>query len=155
MTAARRSINSWNDSGISEAGGYELKEIDASLLELDVEGIITKEILKFWESTAKFLSRGIGYCVLQGSKVIGSCISVFVSGDDYEIGINTYSLEHRGKGLATAMAGRFIAACLDRGAVPHWTTESFRLDSIAIANKLGFEQRPNYAVFYQSFDKLL
>ncbi|WP_236345726.1 GNAT family N-acetyltransferase [Paenibacillus plantiphilus] len=139
----------------SLASGYELRAIDRIAIEMDTERTMTKEILKFWESIEQFMSMGIGYCVMKGHEVVGTCLSVFVSGDDYEIGINTYNTEHRGKGLATAMAMHFITACLHRGGVPHWTTESFRLDSIAIANKLGFEQLPNYPVYYHSFEELL
>ncbi|MBW7476369.1 GNAT family N-acetyltransferase [Paenibacillus oenotherae] len=143
------------DSGVVSVSGCELRAIDDKVIEADTEQTITTEILKFWESIEKFMDKGIGYCVMKGHEVIGTCISVFASCNDYEIGIHTYSTEYRGKGLATAMAVQFIKACIARGGVPHWTTESFREDSIAIANKLGFEQGANYPVYYHSFEELL
>ncbi|WP_108670355.1 GNAT family N-acetyltransferase [Peribacillus acanthi] len=136
--------------------GYDLLEINRTLFEkrLDYQGVITHEILKFWETLDDFLVKGIGYCVIKNQEVIGTCLSVFVSENEYEIGINTYSTEHRGKGIATSMATAFISKCLCLGGTPHWTTEHFRKDSIVIANKLGFEQLPNYKVFYLPFEEL-
>jgi len=132
---------------------YEVKEIDHSIIEHDIEQIIRNEILKFWDSVEKFLEKGIGFCVTYDNQVIGTCISAFVSNNEYEIGINTYTHKHRGKGLATAMAIAFIHKCLEKGGIPHWTTEDFRKDSIAIANKVGFMQLPNYQVYYLPFDE--
>lgn len=134
--------------------GYILMEIDPVVLELDTEGLITAEITKFWRSVDEFLHKGIGYCVIYQNEVVATCISVSFNGYDHEIGINT-DAAHRGKGLATAMAAKFIDTCLGREELPHWTTEDFRLDSIAIARKLGFEQLPNYYVYYLDFSEFV
>ncbi|MEH7222322.1 GNAT family N-acetyltransferase [Bacillus sp. JJ1566] len=136
--------------------GYEVKFIDKELIEWDKDLVIKNEIMKFWgESLDSFFQKGIGYAVVQGSTIIGTCLSVFVSKNEYEIGINTYDTRHRGKGLATAMAKAFIRKCLSRGGNPHWTTESFRKDSIVIAKKVGFEQLENYPVYYIPFNEFI
>lgn len=132
---------------------YQIEKIDRKLIKMDGEGIIEQEVLKFWETIDTFLEKGIGTAVINEGKIIGTCLSVFVSGTDFEIGINTYQTEHRGKGLATAMANRFIQICIERGGTPYWKTENFRKDSIAIANKLGFRQLNNYYVFYLPFNQ--
>jgi RimJ/RimL family protein N-acetyltransferase len=137
------------------ASGYELKQIDEVVVGLDHDGIIGAEITKFWDSLADFYQTGLGYCVMKDGIVVGTCISAFVSGCEYEIGINTYGVEHRGKGLASEMARAFIMTCLDRGGTPHWTTEHFRVDSIAIALKMGFVELPRYEVYYLPFDEWL
>jgi hypothetical protein len=80
--------------------GYELHRINEDIVRRDREMTIRSEILKFWESLEKFYQVGLGYCVVKNHIVIGTCISVFVSDNEYEIGINTYGTEHRGKGLA-------------------------------------------------------
>lgn len=134
---------------------YELKEIDSSVIARDTGHIIAAEIMKFWGSLDDFFEKGIGSCVFKHNVVIGTCISVFVSADEYEIGINTYAAEHRGKGLATAMAAAFINKCLSLGGTPHWTTEYFRKDSIAIANQLCFKQLLNYPVYYLAFEDFI
>ncbi|MCC3356364.1 GNAT family N-acetyltransferase [Bacillus sp. REN16] len=136
--------------------GYEIKLIDQVLIESDESNVIKNEIMKFWgESLDSFFQKGFGYAAVQGSSVIGTCLSVFVSKNEYEIGINTYDPSHRGKGLASAMARAFIKECLSRGGNPHWTTESFRKDSIVIARKMGFEQLENYPVYYLPFDEFI
>jgi GNAT superfamily N-acetyltransferase len=132
---------------------YTVVEIDQLVIARDTEKILEFEILKFWASVERFLEKGVGFCVMKDGEVIGTCISVYVSGREYEIGINTYGAMHRGKGLATAMAAAFIRKCLRLGGTPHWTTEHFRKDSIAIARKLGFKQLPNYPVYYLEFQE--
>jgi RimJ/RimL family protein N-acetyltransferase len=131
--------------------GYEIHRIDQKIIDLDQEKIIQNEILKFWESLDSFFHKGFGYCVMKDNLVIGSCISVFVSGNEFEIGINTYGKEHRGKGLASRVAREFIRECIEMEGNPHWTTEIFRKDSIAIAKKLGFIELPSYKVYYIPF----
>jgi hypothetical protein len=133
--------------------GYELHRIDQRIVNLDKDKTIQNEILKFWASLEKFFQTGLGYCVLKDNVVIGTCISVFVSDKEYEIGINTYGTEHRGKGLASIMARAFIGECLESGVNPHWSTEDFRGDSISIAKKMGFKELPKYKVFYIPFEK--
>ncbi len=129
---------------------YTLAEIDEAALAFDHCGRIREEIGKFWRCPEDFLQTGIGYCVFYEGEAVATCLSVACNGEEHEIGINT-DAAHRGKGLATAMAQRFIDMCLRRGEHPHWTTEDFRLDSIAIAKKVGFEQLPDYPVYYRAF----
>ncbi|WP_405156508.1 GNAT family N-acetyltransferase [Paenibacillus sp. FSL K6-0108] len=135
--------------------GYELQVIDRTVMLEDNSRIIEHEILKFWHSVEDFLRYGAGTCTLYAGEVVGTCISVFVRGIHQETGINTYDPIHRGKGLATAMASAYVQTVLERNCVPHWTTEDFRHDSIAIAGKLGFEQGRAYPVYYMSIQELL
>ncbi|WP_062237659.1 GNAT family N-acetyltransferase [Fictibacillus sp. FJAT-27399] len=130
---------------------YIVSRITQDFLLKDPLQTINKEIKKFWVSEESFLEHGLGWCAMHKSKVIGTCISVLACGGDVEIGINVYETEHRGRGLATRMARGFINDCLKSGRKPHWTTETFRHDSIAIAEKLGFERLPNYQVYFLPF----
>ncbi|WP_181586508.1 GNAT family N-acetyltransferase [Paenibacillus taichungensis] len=134
---------------------YEIQVIDQAVMLEDKNCIIEHEILKFWHSVEDFFQYGAGTCTVYQGKVVGTCISVFVSGIHHETGINTYDPIHRGKGLATAMASAYVQSVLEQGCVPHWTTEDFRHDSIAIAGKLGFEQSRAYPVYYMPIQELL
>ncbi|QOS78621.1 GNAT family N-acetyltransferase [Paenibacillus sp. JNUCC31] len=134
---------------------YHLHVIDRATIEVDRNGIIQKEILKFWHSVDDFIQYGAGTCMVHQGKVVATCISVFVSGTHHETGIHTYDPIHRGKGLATAMASTYIQLVLEKGGTPHWTTEDFRHDSIVIAGKLGFEQGRAYPVNYMPIQELL
>ncbi|KQY83378.1 hypothetical protein ASD24_13990 [Paenibacillus sp. Root52] len=134
---------------------YQVSVIDATVLEEDTSGVIQEEILKFWYRVEDFIRYGLGTCVILDGQVVGTCLSVFVSDEHHEIGIHTYDALHRGQGLATAMATSYIRLCLERGYLPHWTTEDFRKDSIAIAQKLGFEKGKAYRVYYAPIQELL
>lgn len=134
---------------------YQVSVVDATLLEEDTSGVIQEEILKFWYTVEDFIRYGLGTCVMLEGEVVGTCLSVFVSDEHHEIGIHTYDVVHRGQGLATAMGTSYIQLCLDRGCIPHWTTEDFRKDSIRIAHKLGFEQGEAYRVYYAPIQELL
>lgn len=144
-------IDKYSGTTVTVPIGYSLMEIDHTVLELDTKGQIAAEITKFWDSVETFFNKGIGYCVFFQHDVVAMCISVSFNGYEHEIGINTFDAAHRGKGLATAMAVRFIVTCLGREELPHWTTEDFRLDSIAIARKLAFKQLSSYSVYYLAF----
>lgn len=135
--------------------GYKLQIIDRAVMLEDKSCIIEQEILKFWHSLEDFFRYGAGTCTVYEGQVVGTCISVFVSDIHHETGINTYDSIHRGKGLATAMASAYVQSVLERNCVPHWTTEEFRHDSIAIAGKLGFDQGRAYPVYYMPIQELL
>lgn len=134
---------------------YQLRMVDPESVRQDAGGVIVTEILKFWHSLDDFYRYGFGTCVLYRDQVVGTCISVFVHDSNHEVGIVVYGTEHRGQGLATAMAHEYVRTCLKHGCTPHWTTEHFRHDSAAIARKLGFEQGASYPVHYAPIRELL
>lgn len=144
-----------SSSSLSIFPGYALQVIDRAVMVEDKSHIIEHEILKFWHSVDDFIRYGVGTCVVYEGKVVGTCISVFVSGIHHETGIHTYERVHRGKGLATAMASAYVRLVLEQGCVPHWTTEDFRQDSIVIAGKLGFEQGSTYPAYYMPIREIL
>ncbi|MFC9708279.1 GNAT family N-acetyltransferase [Paenibacillus sp. NPDC056933] len=144
-----------SSNSLSIFPGYALQVIDRAVIVEDKSRIIEHEILKFWHSVDDFIRYGVGTCAVYKGKVVGTCISVFVSGVHHEAGIHTYDLIHRGKGLATAIASSYVRLLLEQGCVPHWTTEDFRHDSIVIAGKLGFEQGRAYPVYYMPIQELL
>jgi hypothetical protein len=48
------------------------------------------------------------------------------------------------KELQVRWQSMFIFSCIENEYTPHWTTESFREDSIRIAEKMGFEKKDMY-----------
>lgn len=144
-----------SSSSLLVPAGYELQVIDQDVMLEDKSRIIEQEMLKFWHSVEDFFRYGAGTCMLYEGLVVGTCISVFVSGIHHETGIHTYDPIHRGKGLATAMASAYVQSVLEQNCVPHWTTEDFRHDSMAIAGKLGFDQGIAYPVYYMSIQEFL
>jgi RimJ/RimL family protein N-acetyltransferase len=137
-----------NESAAKELSQYQLEMIMKEQTLKDSSKVLKTEIEKFCPSLDQFFSKGLGVSVTFGEEIIGTCLSVYAYQNHYEIGINTYNTSHRGKGIATEMAKKFIMECLQRGYVPHWTTESFRVDSIKIAEKLGFTEHDHYTIYH-------
>ncbi len=146
-----RGLSQWHDQ---IPFGYSVEKITPELIDRDKEGVIREELDNFWVSPEVFFEKGIGYCTMQGDKAVSSCLSVYASEGDIEIGINTYDLKHRNKGLATLAARAVLDECLQRGVTPHWKTEHFRYASIKLANKLGFENRRDYKAYYFFYREL-
>ena len=133
--------------------GFKIRRIDKMLLEIDQDNILQDEIGKFWESYDQFIKKGVGFCIMNGNKVISTCISAFVSGRNFEVSINTYNPKYRKKGLATLLGKAFIDYCVQNKITPHWGTETFRCDSIRVAEKCGFDKLNQYSFYCFAYDE--
>ena len=77
--------------------GYELEVVDHALVEndkLENHADLIEEIHSECSSTAEFLEKRFGYCVLQGDKIITWCLSEYNSAGRCEVGIATHP-DHR------------------------------------------------------------
>jgi RimJ/RimL family protein N-acetyltransferase len=97
---------------------------------------------------ADFERGGFGYGAVTSQAIASWCLTVFAAGDAYELGLAT-APEHRGRGLATAVAAACISECLSRSATPHWQCEEANPASMRIAEKVGFGRRPLRYIAYQ------
>ncbi|WP_242307487.1 GNAT family N-acetyltransferase [Bacillus cereus group sp. BfR-BA-01524] len=116
--------------------------------------MVRDDIVDFWESTQDFIRNGFGYVVMVHEQVVTSCLSVFATDTDVEIGINTYDLFQRGKGYAWLAARAFLEDCLRQGRTPHWKTEDFRIPSIKLAGKVGFTNLQTYTAYVFPYNEL-
>jgi RimJ/RimL family protein N-acetyltransferase len=103
-------------------------------------------ILSFWESVDAFLERGFGFYVVHNHQIASWCLSVYTSGNHYELGLETAG-NFRQKGFATAVAVAAVKYCDEAGFVPHWHCWNDNLGSIAVAQKVGFFRPMGYRVF--------
>ena len=127
----------------------EIRRIDETLLESDRLGNIEQVVgwvRSFWRSDQDFVRTGFGYCLIKKETVLSWCLSVYVSGMDYELGIATVP-EHRGQGLATLTAAACVDYCDQNGLMPHWHCWNDNLASIAVAEKVGFEKPTTYYAY--------
>ena len=131
--------------------GFRVQRIDESLLEKGGQEIIA-DIRTLWRSADDFLSAGAGFCLLSGNQVVSTCLSGFFGGGKYEIGVSTSS-EHRRQGFATLTASAFIAHCLQQDLEPVWECWADNSSSIGLAEKLGFEMRVDYPVYFVDLTK--
>ncbi|NHJ12899.1 MAG: GNAT family N-acetyltransferase [Candidatus Thorarchaeota archaeon] len=126
--------------------GYELHELD-----LDSARQITHEYKKqievYFRSVEGLLEKGIGYCVKREGKLASLAYTPFPFIDEFEIQVFTEnSLEHRRKGLATAVCAALIEHGLENGLVPHW--DAANPPSVGLALKLGYTNPIPYDVYY-------
>jgi RimJ/RimL family protein N-acetyltransferase len=124
----------------------EIRRIDETLLESsDLDNIeqVAGWVRSFWRSNHAFVSTGFGYCLVEKESIASWCLSVYVSGTHYELGIATVP-EYQRRGLATVTASVCVDHCERNGLTPHWHCWNDNLGSIAVAEKIGFVKPTTY-----------
>jgi RimJ/RimL family protein N-acetyltransferase len=127
------------------APGIELRLLDerlvaeASSLGLDLGS-------RFWPSERAFLEGGFGVCALEAGQVACVCYAAGVAGGQAEVDVLTRP-EYRGRGLARAVAGRFVEECLVRGIRPTWDCFRENAASMRLAAALGFVLERTYWLY--------
>lgn len=127
----------------------EIRRIDETLLGSDELGNIDQVVgwvQSFWRSNQDFVDTGFGCCLVREETIVSWCLSVYVSGMDYELGIATVP-ENRTQGFATLTALACVEYCNENGLTPHWHCWNDNLGSIAVAEKLGFEKPTTYYAY--------
>lgn len=118
---------------------YAVRRIDKATMENDSEEILSEVLNEFWYSTDDFLAKGLGFCVVNGNRIISACLSCCVNGQDHEISVETYNDEDMNKGFATLACAAYLEHCLTNGITPHWSALETNKESLRLAAKLGFE----------------
>ncbi|EEM51476.1 Zwittermicin A resistance protein zmaR [Bacillus thuringiensis serovar kurstaki str. T03a001] len=124
---------------------YAVKRIDKSDIERSSE--FTEEYYKgYWGSKETFLNSGFGFCIEQDGIIVAECVSIF-SGNGYaEIDIATHEA-YQGKGLAQAVATRFVEHCMQNDITPCWDCYVDNIPSQKLASKLSFHNPIEYRLF--------
>lgn len=124
---------------------YEVKRIDRSNIERSNE--FTAEYYKeYWGSKETFLDGGFGFCIEQGGMIVAECVSIFNGNGFAEIDIVTHEA-YQGKGLAQAVATRFIEHCMQNDITPCWDCYVDNIPSQKLARKLSFNHPIEYRLF--------
>lgn len=124
---------------------YEVKRIDRRDIERSSE--FTEEYYKeYWGSKETFLNGGFGFCIEQGGMIVAECVSIFSGNGFAEIDIVTHKA-YQGKGLAQAVAARFIEHCIQNDIIPCWDCYVDNIPSQKLANKLSFHNPIEYSLF--------
>jgi RimJ/RimL family protein N-acetyltransferase len=128
--------------------GYNLQRIDEKLLDSDL--VNREQVLgwidSFWPSTTSFLEQGFGFCISGRYAIASWCLSVFTSGNRYELGVATDEA-YRNHGFASLTAAACLEYCLLNELVPEWHCWEDNTSSIKVAEKIGLEQRMSYPAF--------
>ncbi|HDR8185427.1 TPA: GNAT family N-acetyltransferase [Bacillus thuringiensis] len=124
---------------------YEVKRIDKSDIERSNE--FTETYYKeYWGSTEAFLNNGFGFCIEQDGIIVAECVSIFSGNGFAEIDIVTHKA-YQGKGLAQAVAARFIEHCIQNDIIPCWDCYVDNIPSQKLASKLSFNHPIEYKLF--------
>ncbi|WP_223701628.1 GNAT family N-acetyltransferase [Sutcliffiella deserti] len=128
--------------------GYEVRRINSLLVEnrggaIENIGFLQSKISETWTSAEDFFKKGIGYCVVHDNQLVSLCLSGFVVGNVHCIDIVTLDT-HRGRRLAQLAAHHFVKECMEKNHVPYWDCMEKNKPSIAVAEKLGFQQTGSY-----------
>ncbi|CAM3966243.1 acetyltransferase [Bacillus luti] len=124
---------------------HEVKRIDRKGIAQSNE--FTEEYYKeYWGSTEAFLNDGFGFCIEKNGTIVAECVSIFSGNGFAEIDIATHK-EHQGKGLAQAVATRFIEYCMQNDIIPCWDCYVANIPSQKLASKLSFYNPIEYRLF--------
>lgn len=116
--------------------GFELTEINAQLIE-KISGRIVPAFA--WDSSESFLAKGKGFCVVHNEMPVAWAFSSAVCDSVIDIGIETCE-GFRGKGLATAVAGKMVEYVLGVGKMPTWACHGGNAASQKTAERTGFKK---------------
>ncbi|WP_242213620.1 GNAT family N-acetyltransferase [Bacillus cereus group sp. BfR-BA-01383] len=124
---------------------YEVKRINGREIERSNE--FTEDYYKeYWGSNEAFLDNGFGFCIEQNGMIVAECVSIFSGNGFAEIDIVTHEA-HKGKGLAQAVATRFIEYCMQNDITPCWDCNADNIPSQKLASKLSFHNPIEYSLF--------
>jgi RimJ/RimL family protein N-acetyltransferase len=98
---------------------------------------IRTEIQWMWPSEERFYEKGFGWAAAVESQIVCWCTAEYLSAERCGIGITTVPAFER-RGIATATAGQFVRAALQRGLTPYWECRADNIGSNRVAEKLGF-----------------
>jgi RimJ/RimL family protein N-acetyltransferase len=130
--------------------GWSLAPITAALLAQRSLGNIEEVegwVLSFWRSIEDFERLGLGYALRVDGAIASWCLSVYVAGNAYELGLAT-APAYRNRGCATRVAAACLAQGHAQGRTPHWHCGDDNLASAAVAEKVGFIDPVRYPVLH-------
>ena len=95
------------------------------------------EIRWMWPTEDRFVAEGFGTLAVARNAIIGWCTAEYVGPQQCGIGITTLPPYER-RGVATAMAARFVQMARQRGLTACWECGRANHGSVRVAEKLGF-----------------
>ena len=105
-----------------------------------------------FDTPEDFISRGFGYCAVEGANIacVGSSFAVCNKG--IEIQIDTKK-SYQGQGLATAVAAKLMMHSLENNLIPGW--DAATNISAQFAEKLGYTPQGKYTMLVFTGSKFL
>ncbi len=98
-----------------------------------------------FDSPADFLARSLGFAALDGERLMGVAYGSLACSRGLEVSLFVDEA-YRRQGVATALAGSLLLACLRLGLRPNW--DAANPESCALAEKLGYTPAGSYDSYY-------
>lgn len=124
--------------------GLEHKRIDQSLAERLAGDTGNDNFMENYNSIRDFLERGVGFCILFGSKIVSAASAMAQCRNAIDIEIETQP-DFQKRGLGTVVGAKLVFHCLERGIKPHWLAANAVSEKLAL--KLGFTPGESYETF--------
>lgn len=125
--------------------GMRLCEADSVLFD-KLQGRVTPRFS--WDNASDLISRGKGFCIMDGGEPAAWAFSAAVSSEEIDIGVETAE-RYRGRGLATIGAGAMVRYALGQHKRPVWACHCENVGSRRIAEKLGFVKTAECCTVYR------
>lgn len=142
-------LECWKDHEMrSDQKGVNVYRIDKSFFENKIENFsfVENEILRWWNSLEHFFEHAFGYCVVCDEIIVSYCLTNFVYGNTYTLGIETLK-DYRRKGYCQIAVEAFITDLLEHDSVPYWDCMYTKVASRKLAEKIGFYLDHTYALY--------
>lgn len=99
-----------------------------------------------FDSPADFLARSLGFAALDGERLMGVAYGSLACSRGLEVSLFVDEA-YRRQGVATALAGSLLLACLRLGLRPNW--DAANPESCALAEKLGYVSAGQYEAYFR------
>ncbi len=132
---------------------YQILKVDAMFWKMLSDGqfdnvdLLRERLLGSWYSFEEFEHKSIAYCTVIDNRIVAVIVGTANYKNIIPIDIETEE-SHRRKGLAYAIAAKFIADCLNNDFIPQWDCVESNPSSYNMARKLGFEQINENTVYW-------
>jgi GNAT superfamily N-acetyltransferase len=123
---------------------YRIERLDVALAG-QLGPRLAPHAVQVFEHPESFVARGIGFGATHGGRLVCASTSYACSAADVEQSIAT-DPDHRRRGLARAVAARFMQHCLERDLIPHWNASNPVSQRLALT--LGFRPIGTCDVLY-------
>jgi len=124
--------------------GYELRRMDKQLAEQLPKDIRNEYFFENYHTIKDFLDRGIGYCILDGTRIVSAATAVARSKRAIDIEIETEA-SYRRQGLGTLVGAKLISYCLENNIEPKWLSSND--ESKKLATCLGYQEAETYKTY--------
>ncbi|MCA9968998.1 MAG: GNAT family N-acetyltransferase [Anaerolineales bacterium] len=122
-----------------------IRRIDGPLAEAlwaDKDSLVD---MRAYASAADFVDRGLGYCLMDGTAVVGTAYASLVCSRAIEVSVVVLP-PYRRQGAATALCAALLSDCLARHMDANW--DAANPESCALARKLGYVDAGSYHAYY-------